>query len=100
MFSGRPDEGDAVGFQDVGELCVLRQKTVARMHRLGAGDFAGGDDLVDVEVAWAGPIQRLSSESRTCMASASAVECTATQGMPSSLQARSTRRAISPRLAM
>src|ERR1700712_964343 len=42
----------------------------------------------------------LSSASRTCIASASAVECTATQAMPSSLQARRTRRAISPRLAM
>src|SRR5215813_13597066 len=42
----------------------------------------------------------LSSASRTCMASASAVECTATVGMPSSLQARKTRNAISPRLAM
>src|SRR5215218_2093675 len=45
-------------------------------------------------------MQTLSSASRTCMASASAVECTATVAMPSSLQARSTRRAISPRLAM
>ena len=34
------------------------------------------------------------------MASASAVECTATVAMPSSLQARSTRSAISPRLAI
>src|SRR5947207_11548558 len=42
----------------------------------------------------------LSSASRTCIASASAVECTATVAMPSSLQARSTRSAISPRLAM
>src|SRR5216684_3573179 len=42
----------------------------------------------------------LSSASRTCIASSSAVECTATVGMPSSLQARSTRSAISPRLAM
>src|SRR6185437_9365381 len=42
----------------------------------------------------------LSSARRTCIASASAVECTATVGMPSSLQARSTRSAISPRLAM
>src|SRR5437868_7818482 len=45
-------------------------------------------------------MQTLSSASLTCMASASAVECTATLAMPSSLQARSTRRAISPRLAM
>src|SRR3981189_2964072 len=45
-------------------------------------------------------MQTLSSASRTCMASASAVECTATVGMPSSWQARSTRSAISPRLAM
>src|SRR5262245_66001334 len=34
------------------------------------------------------------------MASASAVECTATVAMPSSLHARSTRSAISPRLAI
>src|SRR5580704_1833751 len=45
-------------------------------------------------------MQTLSSASRTCMASASAVECTATVAMPSSLQARRIRRAISPRLAM
>src|SRR5580658_5649444 len=45
-------------------------------------------------------MQTLSSASRTCMASASAVECTATVGMPSSLHARRTRSAISPRLAI
>src|SRR5215470_18187971 len=42
----------------------------------------------------------LSSASRTCMASASAVEWTATVRIPSSLQARKTRKAISPRLAI
>src|ERR1700674_1951373 len=42
----------------------------------------------------------LSSARRTCMASASAVEWTATVATPSSLQARSTRSAISPRLAI
>src|SRR6202040_739623 len=42
----------------------------------------------------------LSSASLTCIASASAVECTATAGIPSSLHARSTRSAISPRFAM
>src|SRR5262245_36796221 len=42
----------------------------------------------------------LSSASLTCMASSSAVECTATVWMPSSRQARITRRAISPRLAI
>src|SRR6516164_8607823 len=42
----------------------------------------------------------LSSARRTCMASSSAVECTATEGMPSSLHARSTRNAISPRFAI
>src|SRR6476659_2985741 len=45
-------------------------------------------------------MQTLSSASRTCMASASAVECTATVEMPSSLQARNTRSGISPRLAI
>ena len=42
----------------------------------------------------------LSSARRTCMASASAVECTATVAMPSSLHARWMRSAISPRLAI
>src|SRR6201994_2959768 len=41
-----------------------------------------------------------SSARRTCIASASAVECTATVAMPISLQARLMRSAISPRLAM
>src|SRR3984957_19123956 len=50
--------------------------------------------------AGAGPMHTLSSARRTCMASASAVECTATVGMPSSLQARRMRSAISPRLAI
>src|SRR5580658_4873320 len=45
-------------------------------------------------------MQTLSSASRTCMASASAVECTATVAMPSSLHARRIRSAISPRLAI
>src|SRR5215467_8241425 len=45
-------------------------------------------------------MQTLSSARRTCMASASAVECTATVAMPISLHARLTRSAISPRLAI
>src|ERR1700745_1388190 len=45
-------------------------------------------------------MQTLSSASRTHMAPESASECTATVEMPISLQARWTRSAISPRLAM
>src|SRR5258708_491559 len=45
-------------------------------------------------------MQTLWSGSRTCIASSSAVEWTATVAIPSSLQARSTRSAISPRLAI
>src|SRR5258708_39391959 len=45
-------------------------------------------------------MQTLSSASRTCMALASAVECTATVLMPMSRQARWMRNAISPRLAI
>src|SRR5215472_13799520 len=45
-------------------------------------------------------MQTLSSASRTCMAEASASECTATVEMPISLQARWTRSAISPRFAI
>src|SRR5512139_2839470 len=45
-------------------------------------------------------MQTDSSAMRTCMASASAVECTATVRMPISRQARMMRKAISPRLAI
>ena len=51
-------------------------------------------------LAAGGPMHTLSSASRTCIASASAVEWTATVAMPSSLQARSMRSAISPRFAI
>ncbi len=98
------DELHAVIAEDFGKAGVLRQKPVAGMHRIGAGDLASREDGGDIEIAVlaprGGPMHTLSSAKRTCMASASAVECTATVGMPSSLQARSTRRAISPRLAM
>ena len=45
-------------------------------------------------------MQTVSSARRTCIASASAVECTATVLMPISWQARWIRSAISPRLAI
>src|SRR5687768_2005287 len=45
-------------------------------------------------------MQTFSSAKRTCSESTSTVECTATDFMPISRQARMTRRAISPRLAM
>ncbi len=51
MLGARADEGDAVRFQNFGELGVFRQEAVARMDRVSAGDFAGSEDLVHVEVA-------------------------------------------------
>src|ERR1700741_3194393 len=51
-------------------------------------------------VAGGGPMQIASSASRTCIASASAVECTATVLIPISWHARWIRSAISPRLAI
>src|SRR5947209_3549276 len=45
-------------------------------------------------------MQTVSSASRTCIACASAVECTATVLIPISWQARWMRNAISPRLAI
>src|SRR3954453_8357369 len=50
--------------------------------------------------AAAGPMQTFSSAKRTCSTSVSALECTATERMPASRQARMTRRAISPRLSI
>src|SRR3954470_17548462 len=50
--------------------------------------------------AGAGPMQTSSSAKRTCSDSRSASEYTATVAIPSSRQARMTRSAISPRLAI
>ena len=36
------DEMDIVLGENLGEARVLGKKSVARMHRIGAGDFAGG----------------------------------------------------------
>src|SRR4051794_3786757 len=47
-----------------------------------------------------GPMQTFSSAKRTCSESVSAVEWTATERRPMSRQARITRSAISPRLAI
>jgi hypothetical protein len=44
------DEMHAVLAEDLGKARVLRQEAVARMHRLGAGDLAGGKQRRDVEV--------------------------------------------------
>ena len=47
----RADEADAVILEDFGEARILRQEAVAGMHRVGAGDLAGGEDRRDVEIA-------------------------------------------------
>ena len=47
----RADEMDVVLVEDFGEARVLRQEAVARMHRVGAGDLAGGEQRRDVEIA-------------------------------------------------
>src|SRR4051812_45701990 len=50
--------------------------------------------------ATAGPMHTASSAKRTCSASVSTSECTATARRPSSLHARTMRNAISPRFAI
>ncbi len=45
------DEMDVVLLQDLGEARVLGQEAVARMHRVGAGDLAGGEQRRNVEIA-------------------------------------------------
>ena len=47
----RPDEMQIVLAEDFGEAGVFRQKAVAGMHGVGAGDLAGGKQRRDVEVA-------------------------------------------------
>ncbi|MNX99952.1 hypothetical protein D3C86_1324300 [compost metagenome] len=44
------DEGQAVGLDDLGEAGVFRQEAIARVDRLGAGDFRRRDDLRDVQI--------------------------------------------------
>ena len=44
VLGARADEGDVVLFEDLGEAGILGEEAVAGMHRVGAGDLAGGDD--------------------------------------------------------
>src|SRR5437763_1165430 len=53
VFRRRPDETDIVVGEDFGEARVLREKAVTRVHRVGAGDFASGEQGGNVEVAFA-----------------------------------------------
>jgi hypothetical protein len=50
----RADEDDAAFFETTRELLVLGEEAVARVHRLGAGLFAGGDDLVHHQIRFLG----------------------------------------------
>ena len=44
------NEDDALFFDTPGKVFVLRQKAVARMHRLGASGLASGNDFVSHQV--------------------------------------------------
>ena len=99
----RPDEADAARPADLGERRVLGEEAVPGVNRLGVRDLGGRDQLRDVEVALAlssGPMQMLSSASRTGSDPASAVEWATTDRMPISRHVRRIRSAISPRLAI
>src|SRR6056297_1622636 len=49
------DEVESAFATDFVELSVFGEKTVSRMNRVGIGDFGGGDDLVDPQVAIGAP---------------------------------------------
>ena len=51
MFGLRPDEMQIVIGEDFGKAGVFRQKAVAGMHRVRAGDLAGGQQRGHVEIA-------------------------------------------------
>ena len=51
MFGARPDEMQIVLAEDFGKARIFRQEAVARMHGVGAGDFAGREQRRDVEIA-------------------------------------------------
>ena len=73
-----PMNCEAAFLDALGEIGVLRQEAVARVDRLGVGDFGRGDDGRHVEIALrataAGPMQTASSASLTYLASRSASE--------------------------
>ncbi len=48
---GRPDELEVATPADLGEVRVLAQEAVAGVDRLDVGDFGGGDEPGDVQVA-------------------------------------------------
>ena len=51
VFGLGPDEMQIVLGEDFGEARVFRQKAVARMHRVGAGDLAGREQRGHIEIA-------------------------------------------------
>ena len=48
---GRADELQAAGLAHFREIGVLREKSVARMHRVAVGDFGRADHRVNIQVA-------------------------------------------------
>ena len=46
VLGARADEGELVRLEDLGEAGVLGQEAVAGMHRVGAGDLAGGETML------------------------------------------------------
>ena len=53
-FGRRADELDVRGAADLGEVGVLAQQAVAGMDGIDVGDFGGGDDGGNVEIAVGG----------------------------------------------
>ena len=50
-FRSRPDELDAAGLAHFGKVRILRQQTVAGMHRLDIRNFCSADDSRNVQIA-------------------------------------------------
>ncbi len=50
MFGFRPDEDHVMRFDDLGETLVFRQEAIARVDRVGAGNFGGRDDRGEADV--------------------------------------------------
>lgn len=100
---GRTDPGQAGVDDRLGEVGVLGEEAVPGMHRVGAGTSGDVDQLVDAQVGIRGGVTtqgvRFVGE-RGVQASRSESAYTATLPRPASRQARMTRTAISPRLAM
>ncbi len=95
------DKNETAFFDPLGKIGVLGQEAITRVNPAGVGHLGRADDRGHVEVTQLRarrPDAHAFIGKQHMLEAVVGVECTATVLMPSSLQARRMRSAISPRL--